>query len=56
MRTWERLTRLNGLVERLCPKHGCGHPDPDSLALLDPDGSQRMHTHGCCGCCKAPTP
>lgn len=40
------------LTERVC-KHGCGHPDPDSLAWLeehDPEGGWGVH--GCCGCCR----
>lgn len=40
------------LSERQC-EHGCGHPDPDSLAWLaqhDPEGEWGVH--GCCGCCQ----
>jgi len=40
------------LIERLCPEHGVGHPDPDSAAYLksvDPRGNYTIH--GCCGCC-----
>lgn len=46
------------LTERICPKHGVGHPDPDSLAwqrsMVErgaiPAGAV-SDIHGCCGCC-----
>lgn len=49
LREWPRLWRADrGIVERLCPTHGVGHPDPDDLRV-------RNHwaeaVHGCCGCC-----
>ena len=41
------------LTERICP-HGCGHPDPDSLAWLLANGaSDAEGIHGCCLCCRA---
>jgi len=39
-----------GIMERICP-HGVGHPDPDTLAYIDPDGSKMEGVHGCDGCC-----
>jgi hypothetical protein len=39
------------LVERICPEHGVGHPDPDSLAYFVRIGKDWMGVHGCCGCC-----
>src|ERR1051326_9246786 len=41
MKDWPMLVRLDksSLVERTCI-HGTGHPDPDSLAFLDPDRSR----------------
>jgi hypothetical protein len=46
----------HGLVlsERIC-EHGCGHPDPDSLAWLrqhDPFDIGSWGIHGCCRCCQ----
>lgn len=47
MRDWAQNWRGDrGLMERLCPDHGIGHPDPD-----DPN-PDRMH--GCDGCCRPP--
>lgn len=51
MKSWRIVIRDSGLVERVC-EHGCGHPDPDSLAHLDPDGEKRLGVHGCDGCCQ----
>lgn len=39
---WDR-----GIMERICPEHGTGHPDPDSPWAK---GSYEW-VHGCCGCC-----
>lgn len=42
------------LTERVCA-HGCGHPDPDSLAWLrqhDPSDFGGWGVHGCCHCCR----
>lgn len=47
---WPMVLRETTLVERLC-EHGVGHPDPDSLSYLDPDGTLRLAVHGCDGCC-----
>jgi len=40
------------LIERLC-SHGVGHPDPDSVRYLAPEGvsSGYLGVHGCDGCC-----
>jgi hypothetical protein len=47
MRDWPQYYRTDrGITERLCPKHGVGHPDPD-----DPNPDR---VHGCCGCCTPP--
>jgi hypothetical protein len=39
-------------MERLCPDHAVGHPDPDDLAFQVSIGRGWMATHGCCGCCR----
>ena len=59
MRDWPTTVRVDrwSLTERIC-EHGCGHPDPDSLAWLErmvaagrfPPGAASP-VHGCCGCC-----
>ena len=56
MRTWDRFYRTDKafLLERLCPKHRVGHPDPDSLAFFVKRGMDWMGVHGCCGCCRKP--
>jgi len=45
------------LAERTCP-HGCGHPDPDSLAFARRNGGEEFAStesvHGCDGCCRDP--
>jgi hypothetical protein len=56
MKSWTQLWRGDrALMERLCPDHGTGHPDPDHMAYY-----AKTHTagetwaegvHGCCGCC-----
>jgi hypothetical protein len=45
-----------GIMERICPEHGVGHPDPDSLAFKNRnvtagDSGYDSGIHGCCGCC-----
>lgn len=56
MRNWDRCFRTDKafLLERLCPKHRIGHPDPDSLAYFVRVGMGWMGIHGCCGCCRKP--
>lgn len=47
MRGWPQHWRSDrGLMERICPDNGIGHPDPDS-----PPGADTVH--GCDGCCHA---
>jgi hypothetical protein len=47
MADWEQVWREDRrMMERICPEHSCGHPDPD-----DPSADR---THGCCGCCRPP--
>ena len=50
MKDWPMNIRLDNraLIERLCPKCGCGHPDPDSLAYFERRGVKYMGVHGCC--------
>ena len=54
MKDWPTVWRDDRyLMERVCPEHGVGHPDPDHMAYvrtqphLPSDGA-----HGCCGCCR----
>jgi len=53
MRGWEMNWRGDlRVMERICPCHGVGHPDPDDVAyrrLIGRGGG----THGCHGCCHA---
>lgn len=49
MRFWPQNWRNDRkIIERICPEHGVGHPDPDDPA--------RYRDHGCCGCCLKPQP
>jgi hypothetical protein len=58
MRDWPMNLRTDSwaapLIERIC-KHGCGHPDPDSVTYLESisrKGSKgTWGVHGCDGCC-----
>lgn len=51
MRGWIQHWRDDRrIMERLCPEHGVGHPDPDSPWV---EGDVRW-VHGCCGCCTPP--
>jgi hypothetical protein len=56
MRGWSQHFRQDrGIMERICPKHGTGHPDPDQKAFFDKfykDGAWAQWVHGCCGCCQ----
>lgn len=46
MREWRTHWRADrSILERLCPQHGCGHPDPDCQYT----GVNTVH--GCCGDC-----
>jgi len=52
MREWQMNFRHDkGVMERICPKHGVGHPDPDDAAYWISIGRPEMTIHGCCGCC-----
>lgn len=52
MRNWKLNWRNDkGQMERICPEHGVGHPDPDDLAWHEANGREWMVEHGCCGCC-----
>lgn len=58
---WGLLWRGDrGLMERLCPEHGTGHPDPDHMAWYatthTPNDTWAEGVHGCCGCCLPPLP
>ena len=53
MRKWLMNYRQDkGMMERICPEHGVGHPDPDDLAYWVSVGRFKMGIHGCCGCCE----
>lgn len=48
MRTWTQHWRSDrGIMERICPDCGCGHPDLDSPW----ENSSVEWIHGCCGAC-----
>ena len=52
MRGWEMIFRFDkGVMERICPEHGVGHPDPDDIAFWISVDRPYMSIHGCCGCC-----
>lgn len=52
MRNWTMYWRDDkGVMERLCPEHSVGHPDPDDAAFNRRQGRDYLNIHGCCGCC-----
>lgn len=52
MRDWTLVWRRDKQsMERLCPYHGAGHPDPDDLTYQIAQGREWVAVHGCCGCC-----
>jgi hypothetical protein len=53
MREWPLHWRGDrGIMERKCPEHGIGHPDPDDMAYRRRAGKDDGEgIHGCCGCC-----
>jgi hypothetical protein len=58
MRAWLMIWRGDrGIFERLCPKHGTGHPDPDDLAAKLFILGFMDDVHGCCweSCCIDPS-
>jgi hypothetical protein len=48
--------RRGAFMERICPKHGCGHPDPDQIKYwertLSKEEAAAETIHGCCGACQ----
>lgn len=38
------------MMERMCPTHNVGHPDPDDAAYRARQGDHDT-VHNCCGCC-----
>lgn len=54
MRGWPVIWRDDrGILERICPTHGVGHPDPDQYPYWDALGiGDVMAVHGCCLCCR----
>lgn len=52
MRSWPLNWRADsGIMERICPEHGIGHPDPDEMTYQKRIGNSWAGVHGCCGCC-----
>lgn len=52
MRGWQAVWRSDrGIVERLCPDHGVGHPDPDQIPYWRATNQMWQTVHGCCRCC-----
>lgn len=57
MRDWTMVWRSDkGTMERRCPCHGVGHPDPDDMAYHKSAGRSWLGVHGCTGCCSKETP
>lgn len=57
MREWKLNWRSDkGLMERICPEHGIGHPDPDDADWHISEGRGWQAIHGCCGGCSPPRP
>lgn len=59
MRNWRQHWRSDRqLMERICPEHGCGHPDPDHLSYIAATRGAKAASiesiHGCCMCCSYP--
>ncbi len=53
MKHWLLIWRDDrGIFERLCPEHGCGHPDPDQFPHWKATRQESQGVHGCCGCCR----
>lgn len=53
MRHWQTVWRADRqMLERLCPEHSVGHPDPDQYPYWEKHGMEHMKVHGCCGCCR----
>lgn len=57
MRSWTLHWRNDrGIFERLCPKHSCGHPDPDQFDYWAEVDQSWQAVHGCCSCCHIAQP
>lgn len=60
MKDWDVTLRSSGLIERLCPDNGVGHPDPDSWPAMNKLWQEcygdegAFQVHGCDGCCWMP--
>lgn len=53
MSSWDFVWRTSrGYLERICPQHKVGHPDPDSMFYFFEMGRRDALIHGCCGCCE----
>jgi hypothetical protein len=55
---WKQFWRGDRqILERICPTHGVGHPDPDHLSYIKETFGVRQANvasiHGCCGCCSS---
>jgi hypothetical protein len=55
MRSWKQNWRADRqFMERICPIHGTGEPDPDQWEYLvekfGEDVAKAEFVHGCCGC------
>ncbi|AXH70396.1 hypothetical protein HOT75_gp008 [Gordonia phage Daredevil] len=54
MRDWTLHWRDDRKIfERICPSHGCGHPDPSQFDYWESAGRTWEAVHGCCGCCQS---
>lgn len=52
MRDWTLVWRRDKqCMERMCPSHGVGHPDPDDMTYQVAQQREWVGAHGCCGCC-----
>ena len=50
MKDWPQNWRADrGIMERMCPDCGCGHPDPDDPTIIK---FRYEGIHGCCGACR----
>jgi hypothetical protein len=55
MRDWQLNWRSDtGVMERIDPKTGIGHPDPDDAAFHEATGNAWKSVHGCDGGCIPP--
>lgn len=55
MVTWQLNWRGDrGMMERICPTHRVGHPDPDDARYRAEALGDTDTIHSCCGCCAEP--